>query len=93
MDAGTLGSIYTTTEGLVAKLIDKLKEKNPFGLGDSADDNKFLEFIKKLEDCKEARISWTLILDDPADNCFIYNPYAPEDDPQIIIESYDRTDE
>jgi len=34
-----------------------------------------------LEDIKEVKIPWTLILDDGADNCFIYNPFAPEDDP------------
>ena len=33
------------------------------------------------------------MLDDAADNCFIYNPFAPEDDPQIGIELYERTDE
>lgn len=52
-----------------------------------------MAFIDKLEDCKEARIPWTLILDDAADNCFIYNPLAPADDPKIIIEMYDRTEE
>lgn len=93
MDAGSLGSVYTTVEGLVVKLVEEFQEKNPFGVGDSRNDNKFLEFIKKLEDLKEAKTPWTLILDDGADNCFIYNPYAPEDDPQITIDMYDRTDE
>ena len=91
MASGTLGSLYTTTEGLVAKVIDELTETNPFGRGDSANDNTFVEFINKLKQCKEAKIPWTLILDDAADNCFIYNPFAPEDDPQITIELYERT--
>ena len=52
-----------------------------------------VDFLKKLEDCKEGRIEWTLILDDPADNCFIYNPFAPKDDPQLTIEPYTRTPE
>jgi len=32
-------------------------------------------------------------LDDPLANCFIYNPSAPEDDPKIEVEVYDRTAE
>lgn len=36
---------------------------------------------------------FTFILDDPLSNCFIYNPTAPVDDPQIDVEVYDRTAE
>lgn len=36
MAPGTLGSVYTTVEGLLVKIIDNLKECNPFGVGDSA---------------------------------------------------------
>lgn len=42
---------------------------------------------------KDGEKPFTLILDDPADNCFIYNPYAPNDDPQLKIETYERTPE
>lgn len=35
MGAGTLGSVFTTVEGLIYKLITELDEKNPFQ-GDSA---------------------------------------------------------
>jgi len=31
MGAGTLGSVYTTIEGLLAKLLDELEANNPFG--------------------------------------------------------------
>ena len=41
MGAGTLGSVYTTIEGLLAKLVDELEANNPFGLGDGAADHKF----------------------------------------------------
>lgn len=41
MGAGTLGSVYTTIEGLLAKLVDELEANNPFGLGDGAADKKF----------------------------------------------------
>lgn len=36
---------------------------------------------------------FTIILDDPAGNCFIYNKNAPDADPQITIDEYDRTEE
>lgn len=36
MAAGSLGSMYTTVEGLLDKLYEALKANNPFGLGDSA---------------------------------------------------------
>lgn len=40
---------------------------------------------------KDGERPFTFILDDPLSNCFIYNPRAPEDDPQIKIEIYERT--
>lgn len=40
---------------------------------------------------KDGERPFTFILDDPLSNCFIYNPQAPEDDPQIKIEIYERT--
>lgn len=40
---------------------------------------------------KDGERPFTFILDDPLSNCFIYNPLAPEDDPQIKIEIYERT--
>jgi len=45
MEAGSLGSLYTTTEGLVVKMIDEMREHNPFGQGDSAENKKFMEFL------------------------------------------------
>lgn len=94
MDAGTLGSVYTTIEGLITKVVDSLRENNPFGQGDSATDKKFLEFLQTLEDYKSGKIlPFTIELDDPAANCFIYNPIAPESDPKIIEEEYERTEE
>jgi len=77
MDAGSMGSCYTTVEGLVTKLMEELEANNPFGRGDSAQDRKYLDFLDRLKEFKECKKPWTLVLDDPADNCFIYNPLAP----------------
>jgi len=90
---GTLGSVYTTVEGLLQKVIDQMNEVNPFGQGDSKTNDKFLTFIKTLDELKEGTKPFTLILDDPISNCFIYNPNAPEEDPQIKVDVYERTEE
>lgn len=36
---------------------------------------------------------FTLIIDDPTDNCFILNPFYPEEDKKVTIEEYVRTKE
>ena len=72
MAPGSLGSSYTTVEGLLDKIVSSLQENNPFEVGDSAGDNpKFLAFIKKLEEFKNGEKPFTLILDDALSNCFI----------------------
>ena len=96
MQAGSLGSLYTTVEGLLMKFVDSLKTENPF-VGDSADTErmvKFYEFIGKLEDMRNGKIlPFTIILDDAIDNSFILNPYYPKEDPNVKVVEYERTDE
>lgn len=93
MAPGTLGGVYTTIEGLIDKVATNLEENNPFGMGDSATNRLYLEFIKKLKKLKDDFTPFTLILDDALSNCFIYNPNAPDDDPQIEVTVYERTEE
>jgi len=52
-----------------------------------------MEFLDKLEGLKDFSQKFTLILDDPLSNCFIFNPNAPEADPQIETTVYERTEE
>lgn len=92
MGAGTLGSVFTTVEGLLDKLITELDEKNPFQ-GDSSRNMVYEQTIDKLRELKDGKKPFTLVMDDAADNCFIYNPFAPNDDPKIKIEIYERTAE
>lgn len=89
--AGTLGGVYTTVEGLITKIHDKLEEVNPFSAGDSSQDEKFRTFLKALDSLKEGNTKFTLEIDDPLGNCYIYSPLAPEKDPQIVDEDYERT--
>ena len=92
LEPGTLGAVYTTVEGFLTKIIDQMEEVNPFSSGDSAQDRgKFLTFIARLKKMAAGEEPFTFVLDDPMANCFIYNPMAPEDDPQIEVEVYERT--
>lgn len=93
LQPGTLGSMYTTMEGLLDKIIDHLDTVNPFAHGDSATNVKYQELLNKMRIMKEGKTKFTVVLDDPLSNCFIYNPHAPEEDPQIKIEVYERTEE
>lgn len=90
---GSLGGIYTTVEGLISKIHDKLEEVNPFASGDSSLNEKFLKFLKYLELLKEGNTEFTLVLDCPLANCYIYSPLYPEEDPQLLVEEYERTHE
>lgn len=96
ISAGSMGSFYTTVEGLFEKILDTLKDKNPF-VGDSADSEqmkKWVAFLEKIEKMKAGEVlPFTLILDDPLDNCFILNPVYPEKDPNVKVEEYERTEE
>ena len=40
---------------------------------------------------QEVKDTFTLVLDDPAGNSYLQNVYAPDDDPELSIENYERT--
>ncbi|CAI2173071.1 2239_t:CDS:2 [Funneliformis geosporum] len=92
---GTLGGRFTTVEGLLRQIHDELKDKSPFSVGDSIQDERkfaFQKFIDKLNKVMSGEaLPITLILDDPLGNSYLQNPYAPDSDPNMIIEQYERT--
>jgi zinc finger protein len=45
----------------------------------------------ELSQVKNAERPFTLILDDPLANSYVQNLYAPDPDPNMMIELYDRT--
>ena len=50
--------------------------------------------LAKMEAIKNGEMfPFQIIMDDPLSNCFIYNPHAPEDDPQLVVTVSDRTEE
>lgn len=96
MQSGSLGSFYTTVEGLLDKILDGLKNQNPF-VGDSSEPAKlvgFYQFLSKFEQAKKGEfLPFTLILNDVMDNCFILNPYYPKEDPRVDVVEFERTEE
>ncbi|CEG68085.1 hypothetical protein RMATCC62417_04409 [Rhizopus microsporus] len=91
---GTLGGRFTTVEGLIRQVHDELRDRAPFIQGDSASEegkkrwNKFLDNLTAVADGQ--RFPVTLIIDDPLSNSYLQNLYAPDPDPEITIEDYER---
>ncbi|KAL6992036.1 hypothetical protein U1Q18_010147 [Sarracenia purpurea var. burkii] len=84
----------STVEGILVRATDELealqeerKKVNPQTA--EAIDN----FLLKLKGCAKGESSFTFILDDPAGNSFIENPFAPLPDPSLNIKFYERTPE
>lgn len=94
LTAGTLGGRFTTIEGVLDQVYDELSGK--LFSGDSAtteDHNSFHSFLSRLKEVKSGSRPFTLILDDPLSNSYLQNLYAPDPDPNMTIELYDRTEE
>ncbi|KDN38945.1 zf-ZPR1-domain-containing protein [Tilletiaria anomala UBC 951] len=91
---GTLGGRFTTLEGLLQQVYDELSDK-VMASGDAArldDRSAFETFLGKLKGVMSAsNVPFTVILDDPLSNSYIQNPYAPDEDEQIIVDVYKRS--
>lgn len=94
MNAGTLGDKFTTIEGLLKDLRDNLDHVAPFQGGDSetvAKAQVMTELLKNIDSIRDGkRLDITVILDDPSGNSYLQNVYAPEEDPNMKVEHYER---
>ncbi|KAM4650590.1 zinc finger protein ZPR1 [Discoglossus pictus] len=91
---GALGGKFTTLEGLMKDIRDLVVDKNPFTFGDSATSNrkeKLQEFGRKIDQILDGQLKAHLVLDDPAGNSYLQNVYAPEEDPEMTVEHYERS--
>jgi len=94
MGGQALGGRFTTLEGLMNNIMESIEENSVWGGSDGVapDVNERLEQFKtKFSDCVSAKMEFTLILDDPAGNSYMQNVYAPEEDPELTIETYERS--
>ncbi|KAF8557730.1 zf-ZPR1-domain-containing protein [Imleria badia] len=91
---GTLGGRFTTLEGILDQVYEELSQKM-LVTGDSRsaedeDREKFRKFLKDLN-IKQVEREFTLIIDDPMANSYVQNIYAPDPDPNMTIETYERS--
>lgn len=95
--SGSMGGRFTTVEGLLSSVIDQMKESFPYAFGDSTGDDKHLHAKKCVADLEKVKrgemMGVHIIIDDPAGNSYLQNVYAPEDDPEMKVEHYQRTEE
>ena len=96
LDTGTLGGRFTTLEGLLMQVHNELESKVSFLQGDSGDNEKrflFQGLLANILSICRAERECTVIIDDPLANSYLQNIYAPDDDPFMTIEYYERTEE
>ncbi|KAI7218790.1 zf-ZPR1-domain-containing protein [Hortaea werneckii] len=106
VEPGTMGGRFTTVEGILTNIRKDLRGQAfgledgdaeiPEGAGDSMpteSKRSWEDFFKQLTDAIENRKPFTLVLEDPMASSYVQSLTAPEKDPQIEIEDYDRTEE
>ena len=94
----SIGGRFTTLEGIFTTLKTQLTSVlMPFSGGDSrdakADSNRMTSFIDEIGSILAGEKFVTVELDDPAGSCYLQNLYAPEPDPNMFVEHYERTEE
>lgn len=104
VEPGTLGGRFTTIEGLLTQVRDDLR-KSIFSIDDPSeeppnsdsmpqkDKMKWDEFFGRLTNAIEGKSKFKVTLEDPLASSYVQSFKAPDPDPQVIIEDYDRTDE
>ncbi|CEG44394.1 zinc finger protein zpr1 [Plasmopara halstedii] len=94
MAHGSLGGLYTTVEGLLDKVRQNIEDGNPFAVGDSDGGRSLLNaWLARLDALKRGDEPFTLVLEDPLANSFIYSPFgAAEDDPFMTAEKFTRSE-
>ena len=98
---GTMGGRFTTVEGIMTQMRDDLKRDvfhtdDPGEIGDSMPTNQrehWQAFFGKLDKAIRGQMPFTIIMSDPLDNSYIENLHAPDPDPKLLIEHYERTEE
>lgn len=93
--AGTLGGRFTTLEALLVQIHDEILN-NPFMAGDSgaglSKDRAALEiFLTSLKEVIDGKRLATIVLEDPLGLSYLQNLYAPDEDPNMRVEEFDRT--
>jgi zinc finger protein len=102
VNPGTLGGRFTTVEGLLTQVRDDLHQQI-FDVGDSVGaggdslpseaKQNWQKFFEGIDAAIRGEKKFTVILADPLASSYVQNLCSPDEDPQILTEEYDRTDE
>ncbi|KAI9882695.1 MAG: hypothetical protein M1823_005555 [Watsoniomyces obsoletus] len=99
---GTMGGRFTTVEGLLTQVRDDLHgqifDMSDVGRrsGDSLPEetrNTWTSFFATLDKALKGEMPFTVTLEDPWAGSYVQSLSAPDPDPQISIEDYERTEE
>ncbi|CDR39170.1 CYFA0S03e00430g1_1 [Cyberlindnera fabianii] len=91
---GTLGGRFTTIEGLLTQVREELHSKVFTQTSDSMDDaskHRWVSFFENLDNAIAGNVKFTVKMQDPLAGSYIQNVYAPDADPNMTIEDYERT--
>ncbi|KAJ4367286.1 nucleolar zinc-finger protein [Neocucurbitaria cava] len=97
VEPGTLGGRFTTVEGLLTQVRDDLKS-SVFDTGDAGDSvdaasrEKWNVFFAQLDAAIGGEVKFTIVLDDPLASSYVQSFTAPDPDPQLKLEDYERTE-
>ncbi|TAQ85992.1 hypothetical protein B7494_g5680 [Chlorociboria aeruginascens] len=99
---GTLGGRFTTVEGLLAQVRDDLHQQI-FDIGDDSEKGgdslssgakqNWKSFFEGIAKAIKGEKKFTVVLRDPLASSYVQNLKAPDEDPQIKSEEYERTRE
>ena len=105
VEPGTMGGRFTTVEGILTQIRRDLRAQ-AFGLedgdapadhvGDSVDpevNRTWDEFFASLSEAIEGKKEFTVVLEDPLASSYVQSLTAPEPDPKITVEDYQRTEQ
>ena len=99
---GTMGGRFTTVEGILTQMRDDLKRDifHTDAPGDMAGDSmpndkreQWQAFFDQLDKAITSKIPFTVIMSDPLDNSYIQSLHAPDPDPKLMLEQYERSEE
>lgn len=93
---GTLGGRFTTIEGLLTQVREELHSRvftQTLDLMDADTKQNWTLFFAKLDDAIAGRVGFTINMVDPLGALYIQNVYAPDNDPNMTIEEFERTHE
>ncbi|KAI9828156.1 MAG: nucleolar zinc-finger protein [Thelocarpon impressellum] len=102
VNPGTLGGRFTTVEGLLTQIRDDLrtqifdttKEISSDGHDSMAPENKttWQSFFDGIGKAIRGESKFTVVLEDPLASSYVQNLCAPDPDPQLTVEDYERTE-